>query len=374
MITAPAGIATEAIAGTIRRFVECESPSSDQAAVALSADVVATLGEELLGAAPERIVLDGVTHVRWHFGPETRVLVLAHHDTVWPTGTLARLPFAERDGVITGPGCFDMKAGLAMALHAVAALPERDGVTVLVTGDEELGSPSSRGLIEDTARGARAALVLEASADGGALKLERKGVSLYEVVVDGLAAHAGLEPERGVNATVELAHEVLAVAALADPAIGTSVTPTVAGSGSTTNTVPSHASLWIDVRARTAAEQERVDRALRAIAPTLPGASREVRGGINRPPLEAAASADLFARAQRLAARLGLAPLDGVAVGGASDGNFTAGAGVPTLDGLGAVGGGAHAEHEHVVVAELAPRTRLLAELIAELLAEPEAS
>jgi len=382
MILAPPDVVTETLVAHIRELVECESPSADHAAVARSADVVAALGERLLGAAPERIVLDGVTHLRWRLGgqtPETqapvtrtRVLVLAHHDTVWPVGTLERLPFAVRDGILTGPGCFDMKAGLAMALHAVAALDDRDGVTLLVTGDEELGSPSSRTLIEDSARGARAALVLEASADGGALKLERKGVSLYEVVVDGLAAHAGLEPEKGVNATVELAHEVLAVAGLADPAVGTSVTPTVAGSGSTTNTVPARASFWVDVRARTALEQERVDAALRALVPVTPGARVTVHGGINRPPLEAAASAGLFSRAQALAARLGLEPLTGVAVGGASDGNFTAGIGVPTLDGLGAVGGGAHADHEHVLIADLVPRTLLLAALVADLAtAEP---
>ena len=280
-------------------------------------------------------------------------------------GHLERLPFAVRDGVLTGPGCFDMKAGLAMALHAVAALDDRDGVTVLVTGDEEVGSPSSRGLIEDTARGARAALVLEASAHGGALKLARKGVSRYDIVVHGLAAHAGLEPEKGVNATVELAHQVLAATALADSARGTSVTPTVAASGTTTNTVPARASVALDVRAWTQDEQERVDAALRALRPALPGVRLELRGGVNRPALEPEASRALFERAQRLAG----GTLLGVEVGGASDGNFTAGIGVPTLDGLGAVGGGAHAETEHVVVAELAPRTRLLRALVADLLA-----
>ena len=363
--------AVDDLVATIRTLVECESPTADHAAVARSADVVTAVGEALLGAAPERIVLDGVTHLRWRLGDRTRVLVLAHHDTVWPLGTLERLPFAVAGGVLTGPGCFDMKAGLAMALHAIGGLDDRDGVTLLVTGDEEVGSPSSRGLIEDTARGARAALVLEASADGGALKLERKGVSLYEVVVDGLAAHAGLEPEKGVNATVELAHKVLAVAALADPAIGTSVTPTVAGSGSTTNTVPARASFAVDVRARTAAEQQRVDAAMRALQPEVPGARIEIRGGVNRPPLDAPASTALFARAQALAADLSIYDLPGVAVGGGSDGNFTAGIGVPTLDGLGAVGGGAHAETEHVLVRELVPRTRLLQALLAELRRAP---
>ncbi|MFC7789215.1 M20 family metallopeptidase [Microbacterium sp. MAHUQ-60] len=355
------------ILDTIRLLVECESPSADRAAVARSADLVARLGTDLLGTPPERIEVDGAPHLRWRFGPATHVLLLAHHDTVWPIGSVERLPFGVHDGILTGPGCFDMKTGLAMALHAVAALDDRDGVTLLVTGDEEVGSARSRALIEQTATGARAALVLEASADGGALKGARKGVSLYEVSVTGRAAHAGLEPEKGVNATVEFAHVALAAAALGDEAAGTSVTPTVASSGTTTNTVPAHARLWIDVRARTAAELARVDAALRAFAPVTLGASISVDGGINRPPLESRMSARLHALVARLAERSDLPVPDCVAVGGASDGNFTAGMGVPTLDGLGAVGGGAHAEDEHVVVAEIAPRTRLLAELVAEI-------
>lgn len=364
--TAPPFPTEDAILGTLRRLVERESPSADLAAVAASADDVARLGDELLGTAAERVVRDGRSHLIWRFGTTTRVLIVAHHDTVWPIGTLERHPFAVHEGILTGPGCFDMKAGLAMALHAVAALDDRDGVTLLVTGDEELGSPSSRPLIEAEARGARAALVLEASA-GGALKLERKGVGLYEVIVEGRAAHAGLEPENGANTTVALAHVVLSATALADPGAGTSVTPTVAASGTTTNTVPALARLSIDVRARTSAELDRVDRALRSLAAVVTGTRIQVLGGINRPPLEAAMSRDLFARAVEIAADLGLPPLAGVAVGGASDGNFTAGIGLPTLDGLGAVGGGAHADDEHVVIAELVPRTRLLMRLTAEI-------
>jgi glutamate carboxypeptidase len=244
-----------------------------------------------------------------------------------------------------------------------------DGVTILVTGDEELGSPSSRGLIEDDASGCVAALVLEASGPGGALKTERKGVSLYEVAITGRAAHAGLEPEKGINAAVELAHQLLAVAGLADAAQGTTVTPSVANAGTTTNTVPAAARFSVDVRVTSAAEQQRVDAAMRARQPVLPGAAVDVRGGPNRPPLEAGASAALFERAVELAAELGLPAISGVAVGGASDGNFTAGAGVPTLDGLGAVGGGAHADSEHVLVAELPGRTALVAALTADLLA-----
>jgi glutamate carboxypeptidase len=240
---------------------------------------------------------------------------------------------------------------------------------VLVTGDEEIGSPSSRELIEAEARGVEAALVLEASADGGALKTERKGVSLYDVRVTGLAAHAGLEPERGVNATVELAHLTLAIAALGDAGLGTTVTPTAARSGTTTNTVPATASVAVDVRARTRAEQDRVDAALRALVPVLPGARLDVTGGPNRPPLEASASAALMDRARSLAETLDLPRPTSAAVGGASDGNFTAGVGTPTLDGLGAVGGGAHAEHEHVLVDHLVDRTALLRALVLDVLA-----
>ncbi len=353
----------------IEALVTCESPSADLAAVAASADVVARIGEKRLGVAPERIVVDGVSHLRWRFGDgPSKVLLLCHHDTVWPLGTLVTHPFTIEDGVLRGPGCFDMKAGLVMAVHAVAGLTDRSGVVLLVTGDEEIGSPSSRALIEAEAQGCAAALVLEASADGGALKTERKGVSLYRVRVFGRAAHAGLEPERGVNATVELAHQVRAVTALADPALGTTVTPTVMSSGTTGNTVPAAGEFSIDVRARTDAEQLRVDAALHALRPVLPGARLEVLGKPNRPPLMAEASAALFARASAVAAELGQPPLTSAAVGGGSDGNFTAGVGTPTLDGLGAVGGGAHADHEHVLVAELPGRTALVAALVADLL------
>lgn len=355
----------------IGQLVRCESPSADLAAVARSADVVGRVGGALLGAAPERIVRDGRTHLRWRFGAgPRRVLLVGHHDTVWPLGSLAARPFSVEGGVLRGPGCFDMKAGLVMALHAVAALGCPDGVSLLVTGDEELGSPSSRALIEEEARGCAAALVLEASADGGALKTERKGVSWYEVVVHGRAAHAGLEPHLGVNATIEAAHQVLAVSALGDDAAGTTVTPTVLTSGTTGNTVAAQGRFSVDVRVRGAAEQDRVDAAMHGLRPVLDGARIEVLGGPNRPPLAAGASRDLFARAAALAEGLGIGPLRQVAVGGASDGNFTAGVGTPTLDGLGAVGGGAHADHEHVEVAELPRRTALVAALVHHLLAE----
>ncbi|KQW48496.1 glutamate carboxypeptidase [Nocardioides sp. Root1257] len=353
----------------VRELVECESPSADLEAVARSADVVARLGTRRLGVEPERIVLDGRTHLRWRLGAgPSRVLVLGHHDTVWPIGSLATHPCTVEDGVLRGPGCFDMLAGLVMAFHALAGT---DGVTLLVTGDEELGSPSSRGLIEEEARAAEATLVLEASADGGALKTERKGVSLYDVRVVGRAAHAGLEPEAGINATIELAHQAIAVAGLGRPDLGTTVTPTASRAGTTTNTVPAEGSFSVDVRVRTVEEQDRVDVAMRALRAVLPGAVLEVHGGPNRPPLEASASAALFERASAIAVRLGLPTLTSAAVGGASDGNFTAGVGTPTLDGLGAVGGGAHADDEHVLVDELPGRTALLAALVADLLAQP---
>lgn len=370
----------------IEELVTCESPSDDLAAVARSAEVVARVGGRRLGVAPESIVLDGRTHLRWRFGAgPARVLLLGHHDTVWPIGSLATHPFTVDGGVLRGPGCFDMKAGLAMIFHAVAALPDRDGVTILVTGDEELGSPSSRTLVEQEATGCAAALVLEASAPGGALKTERKGVSLYRVRATGRAAHAGLEPERGVNTTIALAEAVLAVAALADPALGTTVTPTLLTSGTTTNTVPAAGEFAIDVRVRTHTEQSRIHRSLLGVERkgtftsqfveegALPNhaAALELVGGPNRPPLDAASSAGLYARAEKLAAELGLPALTCAAVGGASDGNFTAGVGTPTLDGLGAVGGGAHADDEHVLVAELPARTALLTALTTDLLTSP---
>jgi glutamate carboxypeptidase len=356
----------------LRELVECESPSSDLAAVGRSADLVARIGSARLGVPPEYVVVDGRTHLRWRLGAgPSRVLVLGHHDTVWPLGSLGTLPWSAEGGVVRGPGCFDMKAGLAMAFHALADLDDRDGVTLLVTGDEEIGSPTSRALIEDEAREASVALVLEASADGGALKTARKGVSLYDVRVLGRAAHAGLEPELGVNATLELAHQALVVSALADPARGTTVTPTVMRAGTTTNTVPAEGSFAVDVRVLTPDEQERVDAALRSLRTVVPGATLEVTGGPNRPPLEAVASAALFERARLLAQRLGQPEPMEAAVGGGSDGNFTAGVGTPTLDGLGAVGGGAHGPDEHVLVDALPGRTALLAALVADLLADP---
>ncbi|MFH8514283.1 M20 family metallopeptidase [Streptomyces gelaticus] len=350
----------------IEELVRTESPSEDLTAVTECARVVAGIGTRLTGAAPEWIDGSGRPALRWRFGSGDRVLLLGHFDTVWPVGSLAGHPFEVAGGRLTGPGCFDMKAGVAQLFHALSALDELDGVSVLLTGDEEIGAPTSRALIEAEARRTRAVLVLEAS-EGGALKTERKGMSGYGLTIAGRAAHAGLEPHKGVNATTELAHQVIALSALADPAAGTTVTPTVASSGTTRNTVPDAARLMVDVRVATPAEQDRVDRAVHALRPVLDGASLTFSGGPDRPPLPATASAALFELARDHYAELGFGALRGVAVGGGSDGNLTAGAGTPTLDGLGAVGGGAHADDEHVIVAELPRRAALVASLVSSL-------
>ena len=347
-------------------LVEVESPSADVDATARCAGVLASIGGDRLGVAPERVDAGGHPAVLWRFGGPTRVLLVGHLDTVWPMGTLAELPFAVREGRATGPGVFDMKAGLVQGIHALASLDALDGVTVLVTSDEETGSLGSRALIEDEARGARAALVLEPSADG-ALKTGRKGVSMYRIQATGRAAHAGLEPEKGVNALIELAHHVLALHSIARPDVGTTVTPTVARAGSATNVVPEEASVDIDVRCSTPDEQRRVDEAMRTLSPVLAGAELRLTGGPNRPPMPASSARDLFA----LAATLAPFALLGVEVGGGSDGNFTAGVGTPTLDGLGAVGDGAHARHEWTDVAAMPVRAQLVADLVAELLQAP---
>jgi glutamate carboxypeptidase len=314
------------------------------------------------------------SHLRWRFGTvANRIVILAHHDTVWPLGTLATHPWSIEGNVIRGPGTVDMKAGLVQAIHALAALIERRvplaGVCLLVTGDEEIGSPTSRALIEREARGCEACFVLEGAGPRGSLKTGRKGTSLYRLEVTGRAAHAGGEPEKGINAAVELAHLILKTSVLGVPWLGTTVTPTVAGAGTTTNTVPAAARLSVDVRARTQAEQARIHQAMQALSPTLPGAVITVLGEPNRPPMEVTSGAALFARARALAPGVGLAGLTASSVGGGSDGNFTAGIGVPTLDGLGAVGGGAHADDEHILLDQLLPRTALLAALVGDVLA-----
>jgi len=352
----------------LRVLVEAESFSDDPAGVARCADVLAGVGGRLLGAAPARLTLEGRPHLLWRLGSEGRVLLVGHFDTVWPPGTIERKPFAVDDDRATGPGAFDMKAGIVQGLHALATLSSLDGVAVLLTSDEELGSPTSAGLIRELATEADAALILEPSAHG-ALKTGRKGVSVYGVEITGRAAHAGLEPEKGANALLELAHQVIAIAALADASKGTSVTPTVARAGTAINVVPASARINVDVRVLSIAEQDRIAKAMRELTPTVPGVTLAIEGDENRPPMEPSSATELFARAKRLASQIGLPEIAGVTVGGASDGNITAAAGCPTLDGLGAAGGGAHSEDEHVVVSEMAPRAALLGALVEDLLA-----
>jgi glutamate carboxypeptidase len=339
----------------IAALVECESPTGDTDACR---QLVMELGTDLLGSVPAPYG----EHLLWSFGTP-RVLLLGHFDTVWPRGTLARWPFSITGSRATGPGCFDMKAGLVQIFHALAGLDDLDGVAVLLTSDEEVGSPSSRELIESTARGVSAVLVTEPSADG-ALKTSRKGLARYELQVTGRAAHSGLNPERGVNAGVELAHQVLAVAALGAPDRGTTVTPTASSAGTTSNTVPGSARLAIDVRAFDASELARVDEAIHALRPVLPEASLTVHEGPRRGPLQRSASFGLFQQAAAIAAELGMPPLREAAVGGGSDGNLTAAIGIPTLDGLGAVGGNAHAEGEWLDLSALPVRTELLRRLV----------
>ncbi|MGH2809095.1 MAG: M20 family metallopeptidase [Actinomycetota bacterium] len=350
-------------------LVGAESPSSDLAATAHCADIVDELAVEHVGSPAERVVVEGRTHLWWRSPGPTRVVLIGHFDTVWPLGTVQRWPFARSGERATGPGSFDMKAGIVQLFHAIAARGDRDGIAIVLTSDEEIGSPTSRPLIEEAVAGAGAALVLEPSAEG-ALKTERKGVSDYRLDVTGRAAHAGLDPEKGINATVELAHQVIAIAALGDASAGTTVTPTMAAAGSSSNSVPASASVHIDVRVPDLAEEARVDTALRALAPVLDDVALELERMGHVPPMSRQISAALYATAQGLAAELGLPPLSEASVGGGSDGNFTASLGIPTLDGLGAVGGNAHAEGEYVVVDAMPERAALVAALVEHLLSQ----
>jgi glutamate carboxypeptidase len=352
-------------------LVEVESPSLQLDAIERSAGAVAALIERRLGSPAELVSSAAGSHVHWRGGGEPRVLLVGHHDTVFPLGTVAARPFTRGDGRVTGPGVFDMKGGIVVAVHAVASLAGREGVELLVTADEEVGSAASRALIEARAEACGSVLVLEPSADGGALKTGRKGTGTFEVTVHGRAAHAGLEPEKGVNALLEAARQVLAIAALADPTRGTTVTPTVARAGTADNVVPAEATIRVDVRVTELDEAARVEAAMAALTPVDPAARVDVAGGVNRPPMPEAATAALFAVAREVAAAAGLPVPDGTAVGGGSDGNFTAALGVPTLDGLGVVGGGAHSDDEFVLVDSLVDRATLLAGLVTRVLDAP---
>lgn len=348
--------------GDLRTLVEVESPSKELDALAESAATLAALLERRLGGTATLVESEAGPHVHWQGGGEPKVLLLGHHDTVFPLGTLEQRPFAVADGKATGPGVFDMSAGIVQAIHAVASLDDRGGCELLFSADEEVGSRASKDLILERAAACGNVLVFEPSADGGGLKTGRKGCGTFQVVVSGRAAHAGLEPENGVNALIEAAAQVLEIATIGRPDVGTTVTPTVAAAGTADNVVPAEARISVDVRVESADEKARVEAAMAALTPTLADARIEILGGINRPPMPEAVSTDLFAIAQRVSP-----DVEGFHVGGGSDGNFTGSAGIPTLDGLGAVGGGAHADHEYVMVDTMPDRARLVAGILTEL-------
>ncbi|MEY4162116.1 MAG: hypothetical protein RI939_845 [Actinomycetota bacterium] len=353
----------DAMLADLSVLVEAESPSRDVDRLTVHARLVSGMMVRLLGSAPDLVASPVGPHIHWRGGGEPRVLILGHHDTVHPAGTLAARPFSVTGGIAAGPGVFDMKAGIVQAIHAVAALADRSGVEILLSSDEEIGSRESRALIEERALACGAVLVLEPSADGGALKTGRKGTGTFEVRVRGRASHAGLEPEKGINSLVELANLIPQIVAIADTSRGTTVTPTVASAGTADNVVPENASCFVDVRVAVPEEKPRVEAAMAALRGSVPGTEIEVLGGIGRPPMHESAAAVLMGIAAQVAAEAGIENLDGVVVGGGSDGNFTAAVGVQTLDGLGAVGGGAHSADEHVVVAEMPHRAALIAGL-----------
>ena len=302
--------------------------------------------------------------------PQGQLLVLGHLDTVYPRGTLRRMPFRVRGGRAGGPGTVDMKSGLVQALFAVEALdalclrPARK-LVFLFTSDEETGSAAGRPIVEREARRSRAVLVLEpASGLGGALKTARKGVGEFELAVEGRAAHAGIEPEKGVNAIEELAAQLLRVKRFARPQHGLTLNAGVVEGGTRTNVVPERARALVDVRIARKADGPWIERRMRTLRPVNRRARLHVTGGINRPPLERTREvARLFRQAQQLARALNVR-LEESATGGASDGNFTAALGVPTLDGLGGVGGGAHSPGEFVIVRRMPERAALLAALL----------
>lgn len=354
----------------VQALVECESPTGDLAAC----QRVVALAQQLMSSwvsEPPRIEEhDGRPVLRWG-AAQPEVLLLGHLDTVWPLGTLDRIPWRVENSthgdVMRGPGVFDMKAGVVQGWAALSLLDPaaRDRVGMLLTTDEETGSLASRKVIAHSITNAQAVFVLEPSLDG-ALKIARKGTSWYTLTFHGKAAHAGLDPHRGINAVVEAAHFITAAMHWGNPQLETTVTPTTFAGGTTSNTVPAQAELMLDCRAWTRTEQERVDELVRGWTLYHPEANWQITGGIDRPPMERNASAALFELAHIAASELHLPPPAGVAVGGASDGNLTAAAGIPTLDGLGAVGDGAHADHEWASVAAMPERAALLAHIISD--------
>ena len=359
------------------RFVRCESPSFEKAAVDRFGRMVAAEWRRR-GARVELLrQRERGGHVRAELWlgrgrPRGQILILGHLDTVYDLGTLARMPFRITRGRAYGPGSFDMKSGLVIALFAAQALrrahlrPQKR-LVFLWTSDEEIGSQTSRATIEKEARRSDAVLVLEpATGLDGRVKTARKGVGTIELLVAGRATHAGINPQDGVNAVHELALQIARMARFNDPRRGISVHADVISGGTRSNVIAEHARAEIDIRVTRAADTRRLEAKFRRLRPFLPGARLEVRGGINRPPMERRAAAALFQKAQALAHEMGL-PLKESFSGGGSDGNFTAALGVPTLDGLGGVGEGAHSTHENVLVRALPEHAALLAALLATL-------
>jgi glutamate carboxypeptidase len=350
----------------LRSLVEAESPSLDKLLCDRCADQVASLFLERTGAAAIRHRrLDRGDHLEFRIGDgPDHILILLHHDTVWGQGTLQRLPFAVEGDRVSGPGSYDMKAGIVEAAFALQAARPARPVRILSTSDEEIGSESSRGLIEQLASGAAAVLVLEPATSGGAVKTARKGVANFTLKVLGRAAHAGVEPEKGISAVEELAHQILRLRGLARPELGTTINVGVISGGTRPNVVAAEALAEIDVRIASRPEAERVIPAILGLQPHLEGALLQVEGGLGRPPMERTEGVIRLARtAQRVALELGF-ELKESSTGGGSDGNFTAALGVPTLDGLGPDGGGAHADWEHFLMSSWRRRTELLRRLL----------
>ena len=365
---------------TLEALVRVESPSDDKAAVdRCGAELAERLTRIGADVTPVRQSVSG-DHLRatW-LSRKTKnedsdrrpILLLGHFDTVWPVGTLERMPLHEENGRLHGPGIFDMKGGIAVAMLAVRALDEVGeavpAVSMLWTADEEVGSTTSRKLIEETARESRAVLVLEPSLPGGAAKTSRKGVGEFDLLVHGVSAHAGLDPGKGASAVHELARQILAIETLQDLPRGITVNVGVISGGSRPNVIADRASAKIDVRVQTMEDAVRLERTIRALQPSRTSIRLEITGGVERPPLERSpAVVRLYHQAREVAASLGRELGEGAA-GGGSDGNFTAALGVPTLDGLGPRGDGAHAAHEHVIVADLVWRAAFLAGLLESL-------
>jgi glutamate carboxypeptidase len=357
------------------KFVRAESPSFDKAAVDRFGRIVAAEWRRRGAKVTVLRQRERGDHIRAEWNPrgngaKGQILVLGHLDTVYELGTLKRMPFRASRGRAYGPGTFDMKGGLVLALMAVDALigtsrtPQKR-IVFLWTSDEEIGSRSSRVIIEREARLSDAVLVLEpASGPEGNVKTGRKGVGEIEIVATGRAAHAGLNPEEGINAIEEIALQIVKFSKWNKPNQGITVNAGVIEGGTRTNVVPETARVIVDLRVTRAGDMRALERKFHALRPNLRGAKLQIRGGFNRPPMERKNSAALFAKARVLAREMGLS-LGEAHVGGGSDGNFTAALGVPTLDGLGAVGEGAHSPEENVVIRALAERAALIASLLA---------